>query len=116
MQRKSAPAVHLWSLQVGQIAAVFNSGLAQLLERVFWIANSVCNDSATLQRTGWLEQKLHQLTRTLIITPVADPEDIGLLFFTSGSKNLGIGSFVKSPNPGHTESVRIDSTDGLAER
>ena len=28
----------------------------------------------------------------------------------------GIGSFVKSPNPGHTESVRIDSTDGLAVR
>src|SRR5438874_952946 len=103
MQRKSAPAVHLWSLQVGQIAAVFNSGLAQLLERVFWIANSVCNDSATLQRTGWLEQKLHQLTRTLIITPVADPEDIGLLFFTSGRKTLAFATFVKGQNRGTTD-------------
>src|SRR5256885_15426793 len=113
---KSTAAVSCRSLEVGQVSAIFDSTLAQSLQCTFGITNSIRDHSPSLQCACWLEQKLRQFSRTLIVAPVSNPQDIGFLFGRQGRKDIGIGSLVKSPHVRHAKAFRINPPDRLTER
>jgi hypothetical protein len=65
----------------------------------------------------WLEKKRLKFRGTLIVPPVAYPNEIPLLFVTlSGKEDAMICSFVKNPNSPAPASSPVNLCDRFAER
>src|SRR5205814_1217189 len=71
--------------------------------------------STSFERRRWFHQKLFELTTSLFITPVPDPEHVVNRLHRTPLKNLHIGSLMEGPGSGNAKTVRIDFANGFTE-
>src|SRR6185312_13177369 len=100
--------------KIGQIAAIFNVGVHQLLQRMLWIADSMSDHAHFRQGPRRLDQELFQLGGAFIVAPVADPYNVNLFAALERMELLDVSGFMKSPCPVYAETINIDAADGLA--
>src|SRR5689334_14581070 len=114
MQRDTAAGISFGRHEVGQIAAKFDPGSVQLLQRVSRIANAVHN-GASLEPRGWMDEKFLEFGGSFIISPVAHPDHINLLVAILRKKICRIGGFMECPHPVNAETVLVNAANSLAE-
>ena len=115
MQRKSARVIGQRSLEVGKVPAIVNSRSVKPFERTERVAHSVRDDFFSVQRSGGLEQEFHELALPLVVSPIADPEQVSLMLCLLRGKDVAVSGFVKRPDSWDTKPIGIDSSKRFSE-
>src|SRR5215813_7141285 len=113
MQGHFTGGIDFRSSQVGQIPSILHSRLEQHGDSSRGIANAVRNHTLPGQSRRWFDQEFLQLVRALVISPVANPNQIDFLRPSLGMKATHIRCFVKRPCPAHAEASSVDAAQGL---
>src|SRR6185437_105435 len=115
VQADLAARVHFGRVQVWQIAAEFNVRFCESLKSVFGIAHAVNGKLGVAQYSCRSNEKLFELASALFITPIADPNHVGVFGGIDRKEMSGIGGFVESPRSLNSEAVNVNAADCVAE-
>src|ERR671936_552703 len=100
MNRDFDPRETLRHTVVRQPTAVADAGIPKQLECVLWITNAeyLCAEAERLDR---FNEEFAKLGCALLITPVANPNEVAIEFISlAGKENVCVGCFV--PRPGRS--------------
>src|SRR6185437_16205465 len=115
MHGKARGSVCRRCFKVCNIASVLHSGILQFIESLIRISHTIDCDDTVAKGRGWLQKKLANLIRTLIVSPVSNPDHVISLCFTRmGAEDADIGRFVQSPYVWNIELTTVNLTQCLA--
>src|SRR6185503_5812724 len=115
MHCQSGRCIRCRTAKVRQIPSVLDSVIFQRAQRIVRIAHAVYRKRILPKLAGWSKQKLADLHRTLVITPIANPDHVLLRGHTGERlEHCCVCSFVESPDPLDVETIAVNRSQCIA--